>query len=977
MKKPLFSVFSTIILCINLSAQNSILSSGNWYKISTSTEGVYRITYANLLANGINPSGIDPRNIKMYGNGGGMLPEENNAPKDIDLQEIAIQIVGESDGVFDPSDYILFYGQAPDKWIYDETNQTFSHQKNLYTDHAFYFITVGNTNGKRILSQNSSTTTVTNISDHYDNLIFHELENVNLIQSGREWFGELFDTQLNYAFNFNIPNIDLSENVTLNSSVAARSSINSQIDITSNANSTSISLPSVNLTSSQSRHANIGNAAMSFTPSSTTIPISFSYNQPTPNSIAWLNYFELFTRNNLSKNTNQLIFRDIENIGIGNTTNFKISNTSSSDIVWEITDHNNVVEQNKTFSSGATEFNLSTDNLREFIVFDLGNALVPTLVGQVPNQNLHGITPPEMIIVTHPGFVNEANTLANHHIINDGINTEIVTTEEIYNEFSSGKQDITAINNFAEYIYNQPNSPLKYLLLFGDGSYDYKNRVVPNTNFVPTYQSENSIDIIGSLTSDDFFGLLDSNEGAWASTSETLDIGIGRLPVKNVQEANDIVSKIINYSVNPNYDNWQKTITFIGDDEDSNIHMGQADQLAKIVEDSCQFIVEKLYLDEFQQVTNGSQQSYPEAEQKILNSFRRGSLIINFNGHAGINGLTSEKVLSTSSIDTLNNDNHPLIIMPTSEISRYDNPSFTSLGEKILLNPNAGSIATFSTTRLTFSTPNFLLNETVYQTIFKKTNNQYPTLGDVFKEVKNLNALSLNNRSFSLLGDPALTLNFPELIVNAIHPDTLQSNTTNTITGQIEDDNSFLQSSFSGNLTVFIQGSNNSFTTLANDGGSPFSFLDRRDTVYYDTIPVINGIFSYNINLSNAFTHIIGNAKINYYAFDGVLMDASGCDDIQINDLLTSIDDVTADEIETKIYPNPSSNNVTVSIKNDDNVSHNFILYNNMGQVVMENNSFEKNQLSFSVEDYSNGIYYYNITSSKNQLTSGKLIVQH
>lgn len=976
--KKLAVIFS-ITLCLfqQLQAQNSVLNTGNWYKLSTEKEGIYKITYSDLQSYGINPSSIDPRNIQLYGNGGGMLPEANNAPKTNDLHEIAIKVIGENDGIFHPADYILFYGQSADKWFYDNQNQAYHHQKNLYSNFAYYFLTVGTSNGKRITPQNSLASSPNYTSNKYDHLIFHEKDSLNLIKSGKQWLGELFDTQLNYTFNYTLPNLDLSSNVILNYEVAARSASSSQIDVTSNSNNSSTPIITVNITSYASRYANFGNSTMMFTPSSTTIPITFTYNKPDTNSIAWLNYFELITRNYLTKSTNQLKFKDHNNINNGNITQFQIGNTLSNDNVWEITNHNNVVEQLTTFSSGTTQFVLSTDSLREFIVFDLSNLLNPSFIGTVANQNLHGIGNPEMVIVAHPNFTNAANTLANFHLANDGIVTQVVTTEEIYNEFSSGAQDITAINNFMEYLYNQPGSNLKYLLLFGDASYDYKNRILPNTNFVPSYQSENSIDPIGSLTSDDYYGLLDSNEGDWNSTSfQLMDIAIGRLPVKTVQEANNMVTKIINYKTNTtSFSNWRKTITFIADDEDGNIHMSQADILAEMVNDNnCDFNIEKIYIDEYQQITINNQQSYPTVNQKIIDSYRRGSQIINYTGHGGNDQLAHENILDTLTIDTLNNTNLPLMITASCETSRYDNPELVSFGEQFLLHPTAGNIATYSTTRLVFSSPNFVLNQDIYNSIFTKVNGKFKTIGEVFKEVKNLNASVPNNRNFTLLGDPALTLNFPEYVVNAIHPDTLQSNINNSITGQIEDDNSNLQSWFNGNLIVFVQGTKDTIYTLANDGGSPFVFEERRDTIFYDTIPITNGVFSFNLNLNNAQNHIIGNAKISYYAFDG-LVDASGCNDsIFINDIKTNINGYNANLINTTLYPNPSSNEVTINF-NENNINYNFRLFNSYGQSIIEK-MITENNYSFSVTDLPNGIYYYQI-SNNNKSKSGKLIVNH
>ena len=963
------------MICSNLIGQNSVLTSGNWHKISTSTDGIYKISYSDLQSYGIDPTVIDPRNIQLFGNGGGMLAEANYAPKDEDLLEVAIKVIGETDGVFDISDYILFYGQAPDQWEYDYASQTYSHEKNLYSDNAFYFLTVGTLNGKRIQIRNSSATPSNITSTKYDNLIFHEVDNLNLIQSGKMWFGEVFETQLSYTFNYSILNLDLSSDVIINASTVARSPTPSEMEINSNGNTTSIPFANVNMNSYSGRYAQLASGSMTFTPSSTTIPLTFTYNQPDPSALAWLDNFELITRNNLSKDGNQMLFRDNLSVSSGNITQFQLNNTLASDEIWEISEHNNIVEQTSTFTTGTLDFTLSTDSLREFIVFDLNNLLTPTYNSIVNNQNLHGLSSPEMVIVTHPNFISAANNLADFHLTNDGIVCEVVTTEEIYNEFSSGSQDVVAINDFMEYLYNQSNTSLKYLLLFGDASYDYKDRIPNNTNFVPCYQTENSVDRIGSLTSDDYFGLLDSAEGTWTGT-EFMDIAIGRLPVKTLQEANGIVNKIIDYKTNTSsFDDWRKTFTFIGDDEDNNIHMLQSNSLAEIIDTNCSFISERIFIDEYQQITNGNQQSYPEAEQKIVNAFRRGSLVINYTGHGGNSGFVQENILDTNSLDTLYNSNYPLMIAAACETSRYDNPNLVSFGEQFLLKPNAGTIGSISASRVVFSSPNYSLNLSIFNNIFNKYNNKHITIGELFKVVKNENATNLSNRKFTLLGDPALTLNFPELSVSASHPDTLQSTSTNTINGQIEDENGLLQNWFTGKLIVFIQGELDTINTLGNDGGNPFTFYERRDTVYYDTIIVSNGLFSYNLDLNMLPIHITGNAKVNYYAFN-IMTDASGCNDkIYINDLLTSIEKVNLTAIKTIIYPNPSSSNVTISF--EENGPYQFSLYSNIGQAVINSQSINETSFYFSVSELSNGIYHYRVTDQDNNSSSGKLVVQH
>lgn len=962
-------ILTTLILIVgcNFYAQNSVLSSGNWKKLSTFQEGVHKITFTDLQLFGINPTAIDPRKIKLFGNGGGMLAEANNVPKIIDLEEMAIEVVGESDGVFNTTDYILFYAETADEWLFDANNQQFLHKKNIYSDSTYYFLTVGTTNGKRIIAQNSSAFSPTNTTTQFDLLTLYEVDSANLIKSGREWFGDGFNNGQNSRdYVFNQPNVVIGSQAFAKVSSAVRSSSSTTLSVTAFAASTSISYLPVNITNSEAIFANINNGTHFFTPTTPSIFINLTYNFSAPNSLAWLDYIELQTRNNLTKSIAQLVFRDKNTVGVGNITNFQIASTLATDKVWEVTNFNDVKNQNKLFNAGTTSFTLATDSLRTFVVFDEANLPTPSFVKNVSNQNLHGISSVNMIILTHPNFVTQANNLDNFHLTQSGLVSEIVTVEQVYNEFSSGKQDVVAINDFMEFLYQQPNSDLMYLLLLGDASYDYKNRLPTNTNFVPTYESPNSINPLSSFNSDDYYGLLDPTEGLWTNF-ETIEIGIGRLPVKNQQEATDVVAKIIAYKNNiTSFGNWRNTVTFIGDDEDNNIHMAQANELADSAEiQNCAIILNKIYLDAFTQVVNGSQQSYPDAELAIIKTIRNGTLILNYNGHAGVAGLATENVFDTLSLGNFGNLNlYPLFFYAGSDVSRFDNPNNKSFSEHFLIKNNEGFIAAIGGGRVSFSNPAFFQNKVFYELVFQKTNNEHKTLGETFMQMKNQAQLSIS-KHVSLLGDPALTLNFNEFNVVANIPDTLQNNAANTVFGSITDDNSTVQNWFNGNLVVFIQSPKTQITTLANDGGTPFVYSDRLDTLFLDTIPVINGSFSFNLNITNFNVHAIGNAKINFYAENGST-DASGCGATFVNDLLTSTTDFDAQLNNIIVFPNPS--NGIVSVTNLDMLKGGTIeVVNLLGQPV-SSHKINSSSVSIDLTASPKGIYIVKIVSSNANL---------
>ncbi|MGE0560962.1 MAG: type IX secretion system sortase PorU [Flavobacteriales bacterium] len=867
--------------------QNSVLASGEWYKIAVLKEGVFRLDYSFLKNLGLDIDNINPQNIKVYGNGGKMLPEVNAQFRYDDLMQNAIHIEGENDGTFNLEDYILFYGQSPHSKNLNTSTNLYNHQLNRNCDTSYYFITASSTSEppKRINTTLNSLTPnkVVNTFNEYQ---YYEKDNLNLIKSGQDWYGEVFDIKTEYDFVFNVPDVDLSSPVNVYVSGAGRSSVASAFTVSSGGISTSINFNTITLSCYSCQYANNGNGTINFNPSSDLINVKINYNKPSSSSVAWLDKIQLNARRNLNMIGNQLFFRDINSVGSGNISQFNLSNASNVTKIWDITDPLNIKGQ-QFIQGSSISFIATTDSLREFVALTNNFETQVYSIGKVDNQNLHGLSQQDFVIVSHPDFLNQAEQIADFHR-QEGMSVVVVTPIQVYNEFSSGSQDPVAIRSFMKMFYDRASSSAelpKHLLLFGDGSYDNKNRISGNTNFIPTYQSTNSLAIIGSLVTDDYFGLLDDNEGQWSFGVELVDIGIGRFPVKSQAEANNVTNKVINYYNPSTMRDWRNEITFIGDDEDSNEHMRQADFLAGMVESSNpEYNPYKIFFDAFKQESTPGGTRYPDVNKEIIKAFDEGSLILNYTGHGGETGWAHERVLTVGDINSLEKtSNLPLVITATCEFSRFDDPKRTSAGEMVLIN-KTGGIALLTTVRLVFSSPNFALNQSLYSKVFTEVNNKKKTIGEIFMEIKNLNASNSNNRNFTLLGDPALTLVYPKHDVKTTKfngatistvLDTVKALQKVTIEGYVQDKSGTKLTNYNGTIYPTVFDKSKTITTLRNDGGQPFIFDSQISKLFKGKVSVTNGDFSFSFVVPKDIAYNYGKGKISYYA-ENQIEDANG-----------------------------------------------------------------------------------------------------
>jgi hypothetical protein len=870
----------------------SALATGSWYKLSVNRAGVYKVDVNFLTKLGINASNLSSSSIRLFGNGGAMLPEACSGSKTDDLEENAIQVIDGGDGVFSDNDYFLFYSNGPDVWLKDSLNKRFSHQKNLYSNEAFYFLTIGG-NGKRI-TQPTTVLSPNTIVNSFNERYFHELDSINFLSSGKNWYGEelsnLPGRSTTQNFSIALPGVIASEPATVVSSCIGRTiGANSRLGLTINsANVLQHDIAATGNTNLDlfARSSLLSNA---FTPSA-NLSLAYTYSGGGINAQSWIDWFEIFCRRNLSiSNTDQLFFRDWNSVGTGNVAAFRLQNATNAQ-VWDITNPQQPVKMKTAGSGVELEFVNDAAELHEYVAFS-SSFLSPLAIGKLANQNLHNSSPAQLIIIAYAPLLPQAQQLAIYHRQKDKISTVIATAEQVFNEFASGIPDPVGIRDYVKMYYDKAGGDSTkrpaYLLLLGDASFDYKNRIKANSNFIPAYESAISLDPLSTYTSDDFYGFLDDNEDINASSAiNLLDIGIGRVPAQFPEQAQAFVNKLQAYTDPKSLGTWRNEQTFIADDEDFNLHLTDAEVITATAKNTNPlFIQEKIYLDAYQQESNAAGSRYPQANLAIANKIQTGTLIWNYSGHGGFRRLAEEVVLEQPIVDGWKNEYRlPLFITATCDFAPYDNPLINSLGENILLRQKTGAIALMTTTRLVFAFSNRIMNRNyLEQALQIKADGKYKSLGEAVMQAKNITYQTqsdvVNNRKFTLLGDPALTLAFPKNRVQttAINgkavtnlPDTLKALEKYTISGFVTDAQGVVLNDFNGTVYATVFDKIQQLTTRGNDPDSYKEYFPvQRNQLFKGKARAENGKFSVSFIVPKDINYQTAPGRISYYTENG------------------------------------------------------------------------------------------------------------
>ncbi|MCF6171541.1 MAG: type IX secretion system sortase PorU [Bacteroidales bacterium] len=974
MKKLAVLVFS-LLPFISFSQQNSVLSSGDWYKLAVEETGVYKITYNNLQTYGIDVDNIDPRNLAIYGKPSGMLPELLEEPHYTDLQPMAIQVIGEEDGVFDPDDYILFYGQGPVIWKYDADFNLFRHEVNLYTEQTNYFLTVSDEAGKRIQIQQNETLPPNKIIDTLELLIYHENEWVNPGKTGKIWLGELFEEDPGHDFNFNLEDYSVyPDGHQFYTRLAAQSLDTNFFSIALNTTVfDSIFMPRV---SNQNRYQlyKSSNFESNFNFSGNTLTVAYSYVSVADTARAWLDYFEMILKTKPVFAGNQMPFRSVQNIGEGNVSLYVLSSAQAGEIViWNVTDPVNVSHLELNTETDSVWFKIKNDSLLEFYAFNGNTFESPEFVGQVENQNLHAFESPDLLIVSHPDFLSQAHQLALFHQEEDGMSVGTFTPAQIYNEFSSGVQDVTAIRNFVRYLWEQSDEEKpKYVLLFGDASYDYLNRVENNSNFVPTFETQASSNSIFSYAADDFFGLKNMTGNGNVKSR----LAVGRIPVSTVEDANNILNKIQTYNSNNALGPWLNDMMFIGDDGDGNLHLKDVESLSKVVDTASPVMnISKCYLDFFELMQTEDGPRYPEANSTITNKMSDGVFYVSYAGHGGKEQLAHERILSVDDLSNwTNKEKLPLWVIGSGDVAYYDDPGYTSLGESVFLKDEAGAIAVLGSARATYASANLAYTLAVIKKLTDQSLQNELRFGDLMMGSTG----GTSDSKWTLLGDPALKIHFPKYNVNttslngiaiAEFSDTIPPGSYLAFQGEIlSKDEGILQAGFNGTVYLKVFAPFYIRTTRANQEGSFVQDIEVQDSILTEgTATIENGVFEITVKLPTNYFEGFGNLKLSWYAENGET-DANG----YYNQLwfggepdAIAEGDEFLDQI--KVYPTVFSNQLNIELPENTNKKVVYRIYNTVGvEVFSANSTAGRGTESIRIPGLAKGMYILNIDVADN-----------
>ncbi len=873
---------------------HSVLASGTWHKLWVSGNDLYKIDFD--LASKMGLTGNTPLSkVGVFANGGALLPEPISESRPEDLLQLAVYVKDFNlNDRWDNGDYMIFYARGTHNWVYNESIGDYEFIYHPYSDVTACYVTVLENNGKRIqqLAHRNDQSALIEI-DRYDYLLHREFSDENVLKSGRDWYRELFRSTNEIHFTEDLPNPDLSLPVQFRSRMAARSTGSSFLSIKINGQDAlgkSFYQISGEYDKDYMTAPAIEKASLNL--NTPNIDIHFNYQKPNQSSYVYLDWYEIRSVSLLKWEGSTRFFGKS---GTGLMGNIRYKIDAQPPMIWDITD----ISEPKWHESAAYQsgFAFTADaggKVRSYVMFNPDLVIAkPGYIGQIANQDLHGLKDIEYLIVSHPSLLDQAARLAEFHQNKEGFTYKIVTPEEIYNEFSSGTPDITAIRDFVAYLYAQNNTAsrkLKYLLLMGDASFDYRDKTNGNTNLIPTYQSVNSFQPAYSYCSDDYYAILDPTEGNWGIklAKEGLDIGIGRIPATNDNEARIMVDKIVRYHDSRSLGDWRNQITFLGDDEDQNTHFEDVESVTNYIYNQAPvYNINKIYLDAFKQEVFGSGQKYPGVNEAINQSFDRGHLIFNFLGHGGQSGMTHERVVTRPQILNWQNTwKLPLVVTATCELSRFDDPAQASPGELALFNEYGGGIAMITTSRLVFIGLNKDLNVAIFnRNIFEKIEGRWPTLGEVYSLSKNNSARAENQRNFILMGDPAMTLAYPEYAAKItevnqqpieIVEDTLQALASVSISGEVTDLSGNRLSNFEGTAYPTVYDKFLNYTTLGNDVASQAADYSLQNSVLYrGKVSVKEGKFSFSFVVPKDIAYQYGKGKLSLYAENGK-QDASG-----------------------------------------------------------------------------------------------------
>lgn len=859
---------------------NSVLSTGTWYKVAVQESGIYKLTYEDIALMGVG----DPAGVRIYGYGGAILPEGMSEllKTPDDLPEVAIYMNKGADGVFSPGDYILFYAQGIVKDMIQTSGSYHVYETNYYSNYGSYFVTSMPGEGKRIeptesVIFNADLTFTTTNAGYYI-----QKSEYNLLESGREWYGyKCQGVARSHTFTIPDTNIDTSELMRADISLVANATQATTFNLLLNGIDTGDPIKMGKTTSSSQAGSKTTISRYIDNTLSSNPTIKLTYNTTSTNDIGYLNYLTLNydKKLQLDASNNSILITNPIDLNDQTVAEYVIEGADANTQVWDITDLTDIKSMPLTYSGSTVKFKEIHNTIKKYMAVNTASTAysTPNFIGNINNQNLHSLEVPDMVIISASEYMDASYVLADFHKNHDGFIVHVITPDVIYNEFSSGTPDASAYRMLMKMFYDrdmqQGGHRLKYLLFMGTDIYDNRGVSHPIPELL-SYQSAESLISHSSYTTDDLYGMLDDEEPEYLA-SGTMDISVGRMPVTSKDEAMSVVNKTINYVTSTSCGSWRTLCSFLADNGDNVIHVRQADALAdKIALYNKSFKIDKIFLDSYQIQETSSGTTFPGARDRILNNIQQGTLLFTYVGHGSPNTMATEQIINKNDIKAMYNKNLGLWITATCDFARFDNGQH-SAGMEAILNPNGGAIALYTTTRVVYSADNNKLMQAIYEYIIPSSTEEHKSLGEIFRLAKVSLKNNSNKLNFSLLGDPAIKLHYPEnnVITDKINNGdpadaTMQALGIITIDGHIEDIEGNPLTNYSGTLNITVYDKEEELKTLGQAGDPQYTYKDYPNKLFLGNVSVENGRFSTTFMMPKDINYKYGNGRILYYALN-------------------------------------------------------------------------------------------------------------
>lgn len=906
----------------------SFLSYGKSLKISVELSGVYKVSYEDLLRNGILAQAVESSKIALYGREAGMLPGINYTSYKWGLQIMPIYMHDGGDGIFGPSDYFLFYGQSPIVLEMDN-NGLLTHQNNSYSNKSYYFVGANHKGeNKRIEKRPSQITSNSKATlSSFPDFVVYEKDLENIAISGQAFYGEGFSTSGD-ALNFNLSLLDISPdalpNQSHNTAVRIHTAALTQTGTASFSISGSIK-GSISLSATANVNAQLGrNLSMGkFTDyvnhNSTNFQVGLSYNKTSGALKGYLDFIAINYSRSLKLNRGSLLFRYPN---AKEVYTFSLSGTNSSTMVWDVSNPYDVYIQESEISGSTASFKSGGDSINHtWIAFD-GTVLgSPSIVGVVEAVDLLSYEGVDYVAVSPNDFKLYADSIALLHAERDGYSVYSVVDSLIYDEFAAGIPDPSAIRLFMKTLYNNALNGEgvmpKYLLLFGKASFDSKNRL-GRSNFIPTFEVSHAQND-ENIATDDGFAYMGDDEGLHSEYGSAsykreglMDIAVGRLPVSSLDQARDMYAKIERYTspykitldknlggatdAMSNFGEWRNEISFSTDDDFEYLYERNINYTKLINNTNPNINIQKIYADSYKKAANAVNAEYPQANADLKNRMNKGALFVGYMGHSSWEAWGDEKYLTLDDVYNWKPIlSHPIMVSSSCSYLLFDQIDKTSAGEVTVLLPNSGAISMFAASRsATVGTIEYAQRDFLLTILNKKStldSNRVATIGDASLYAKDNNRNRSGIAMFVLMGDPGLRPALPKYEVKTLEinskdvasadvPDTIKAYSTVTIKGEISNGSERVEN-FNGHLQIKIFDKPSFKKTLGNSqsrGGynDIVEYQVQKNLIYKGSTEVKNGEFSFVFIVPKDISYNFGNGKLSYYAYSDSCGDASG-----------------------------------------------------------------------------------------------------